>query len=38
MEIELAVPGSPSSLSRRLTMVSIRDRGVGPEQLRWIGT
>jgi RNA polymerase sigma-70 factor (ECF subfamily) len=38
MEIELAVPGSPSSLTRRLSMVSMRERGIGPEQLRWIGT
>jgi RNA polymerase sigma-70 factor (ECF subfamily) len=38
METELALSGSPSSLSRRLTLVSARERGVGPEQLRWIAT
>lgn len=38
MESELALRRSPSSLSRRLAMVSVRERGVGPEQLRWIAT
>lgn len=38
METELALPGPPSSLSRRLARVSVRERGVGPEQLRWIAT
>lgn len=36
METELALPSPPSSLSRRLALVSVRERGVGPEQLRWI--
>jgi RNA polymerase sigma factor (sigma-70 family) len=38
METELALPSPPSSLSRRLALVSVRERGVGPEQLRWIAT
>lgn len=38
METELALPGSPSSLGRRLAIVSVHERGVGPEQLRWIAT
>jgi RNA polymerase sigma-70 factor, ECF subfamily len=38
MEPELALPSPPSSLSRRLALVSVRERGVGPEQLRWIAT
>lgn len=38
METELAVPSSPSSLSRRMTLVSVREHGVGPEQLRRIAT
>jgi RNA polymerase sigma factor (sigma-70 family) len=38
METELALPSPPSSLSRRLAFVSVRERGVGPEQLRWIAT
>lgn len=38
METELALPSPPSSLSRRLALVSMRERGVGPEQLRWIAT
>ena len=38
METDLAVPSQPSSLSRHLALVSVRERGVGPEQLRWIAT
>jgi RNA polymerase sigma-70 factor (ECF subfamily) len=34
----LALSSPPSPLSRRLALVSVRERGVGPEQLRWIGT
>lgn len=37
MEIEEAV-AAPSALSRSLRMAVARKRGVGPEQLRWIGT
>jgi RNA polymerase sigma-70 factor (ECF subfamily) len=38
MEPELALPSPPGSLGRRLALVSVRERGVGPEQLRWIAT
>jgi len=38
METELALSGPPSSLSRRLVLVSVRERGVGAEQLRLIAT
>lgn len=38
MEPELAAPSPPTSLNRRLALVSVRERGVGPEQLRWIAT
>jgi RNA polymerase sigma-70 factor (ECF subfamily) len=38
METELALPSPPSSLGRRLALVSVRERGVGPEQVRWIAT
>lgn len=38
METELALPSPPSSLSRRLALVSARERGVGPEQMHWIAT
>jgi RNA polymerase sigma-70 factor (ECF subfamily) len=38
VETELALSSPPSSLSRRLALVSVRERGVGPEQLRWIAT
>jgi RNA polymerase sigma-70 factor (ECF subfamily) len=38
METDLAVPSQPSSLSRHLALVSVRERGVGPGQLRWIAT
>jgi RNA polymerase sigma-70 factor, ECF subfamily len=38
METELALAGPPSSLSRHLALVSVRERGVGSEQLRWIAT
>ena len=38
METQRAVPNPPSALSRRLAVVAAREHGVGPEQLRWIGT
>ena len=38
MEVDEALPASPSALSRSLRMVTARERGVGTEQLRWIGT
>lgn len=38
METEEALPAPPSALSRSLRIVSARERGVGAEQLRWIGT
>lgn len=37
MEADLNLPSPPTSLSRSLALVSVRERGVGPEQLRWIG-
>ena len=38
IEIALALPSPPNSLSHRLAIVSVRERGVGPEQLHWIAT
>jgi RNA polymerase sigma-70 factor (ECF subfamily) len=38
METDLDVSGAPPSLGRQLALVSVRSRGVGPEQMRWIGT
>jgi RNA polymerase sigma-70 factor (ECF subfamily) len=38
VETEIALPRPPSELSRRLSVVAAREHGVGPEQLRWIGT
>ena len=38
MEAEEAVSTAPSALSRSLRVVAARGRGVGAEQLRWIGT
>lgn len=38
METELALSHPASSLSRRLALDSVRERGVGAEQLRWIAT
>jgi RNA polymerase sigma factor (sigma-70 family) len=38
MEMEEALPRSPSALSRSLRAAAAREHGVGPEQLRWIGT
>jgi len=38
MGMERALPSPPSALSRRLLVVAAREHGVGPEQLRWIGT
>lgn len=38
MEIEDALPTPPGGLSRSLRLVAARERGVGAEQLRWIGT
>lgn len=37
MEADLGLPSPPTSLGRQLALVSARERGVGPEQLRWIG-
>jgi len=37
MEIGPALPNPPSSLSRRLSVVAVREHGVGPEQLPLIG-
>jgi hypothetical protein len=37
METQLTVPEPPSALSRRLSVVAARERGVGPEQLPQIG-
>ena len=36
MEIDLA--SRPTSLGRQLALVSVRERGVGPDQLPWIGS
>ena len=38
MEVERALPSPPSALSRRLRVVAARERGIGADQLRWIGT
>jgi RNA polymerase sigma-70 factor, ECF subfamily len=38
METERALSNPPSPLSRQLRVVAARERGVGAEQLRWIGT
>jgi RNA polymerase sigma factor (sigma-70 family) len=38
METELGLSSPPGSLGRRLALISVRERGVGPEQLRWIDT
>lgn len=38
METELALSSPSSSLGRRLALIRVRERGVGPEQLRWIAT
>jgi len=38
MEIESAVPKPPNTLSRRLSVVAARERGVGPDLVRSIGT
>lgn len=35
--MERALPNPPSALSRRLLVATVRERGVGAEQLRWIG-
>jgi RNA polymerase sigma-70 factor (ECF subfamily) len=37
METQSTVPEPPSALSRRLSVVAARERGVGPEQLPLIG-
>jgi RNA polymerase sigma-70 factor, ECF subfamily len=37
METQSTVPEPPSALSRRLSVVAARERGVGPEQLSLIG-
>lgn len=38
METDLDLPGPSSSLGHQFALVSVRERGVGAEQLRWIGT
>ena len=38
METQTTVPEPPSALSRSLSVVAARERGVGPEQLPLIGT
>ena len=38
MDPERALPAAPSALSRHLRVVAAQARGVGPDQLRWIGT
>jgi RNA polymerase sigma-70 factor (ECF subfamily) len=38
MDVEAAVRNPPSALSRRLSLIAVRAHGVGPEQLRSIGT
>jgi len=38
MEIERALSNPPSSLSHQMRVVVARERGVGAEELRWIGT
>jgi RNA polymerase sigma factor (sigma-70 family) len=38
MDTELSLPHRPSSLGRHLALVSVRERGVGREQLHWIAT
>lgn len=38
METERAVSNPPSALGRRLAVVAARERGVGDEQMRWVGT
>jgi RNA polymerase sigma factor (sigma-70 family) len=38
MEMQKALSDPPSELSRRLRLVAARERGVGAERLRWIGT
>ena len=38
METDLDLTNRPTSLGRQLALVSVRERGVGPEQLRWVGT
>lgn len=38
MQTDLAPSSPPTSLGRHLALVSVRERGVGPQQLRLIGT
>lgn len=38
METDLDLARRPTSLGRQLALVSVRERGVGPEQVGWIGT
>jgi RNA polymerase sigma-70 factor, ECF subfamily len=38
MDTERAVPATSSALSRHLRVVAAQAHGIGPEQLRWIGT
>ncbi|HVY97360.1 MAG TPA: RNA polymerase sigma factor [Solirubrobacterales bacterium] len=37
MGTRLDLSSQPTSLGRHLALVSVRERGVGPEQMRWIG-
>jgi RNA polymerase sigma-70 factor (ECF subfamily) len=38
VDTELHRVAQPTSLDRHLALVSVRNEGVGPEQMRWIGT
>jgi len=38
METGLELSGPSTSLGRHLALVSVRERGVGPTQLRWVGS
>lgn len=38
MDVEEALPAEAGPLGRSLRVTSARERGVGPQQLRWIGT
>ncbi len=37
MRTDVDSSSPPASLGRHLALVSVRERGVGPEQMRWIG-
>lgn len=38
MDTDLDLSSRPTSLGRHLALVSVRERGLGPAQLRWIGS